>query len=161
MKKILFVDQEKCTGCRMCEVVCSWKHEGECNPALSRIQVVSDRSKSANFTVVCEQCEKALCQESCPAGAIYYNAEFGAYIVDEKKCIGCKICLSVCPVGAIGFNTKNGIAIKCDLCEGEPQCVKYCPLGAIEFIEPDKVSLKKKHLVAEKFIYETATGQKL
>lgn len=159
MQKILFVDQEKCTGCKMCEVVCSWKKEEECNPALARIQVVTDKSKSIDYTVVCEQCEKALCYESCPASAIYYNAEFNAWVVDEKKCIGCKTCISACPVAAMNFNTKKGVAIKCDLCEGDPQCVKYCPIGAIEFIEPEKAALKKKRLAAEKF-FQSSFGEK-
>jgi len=154
MKKILVIDEEKCTGCRMCEVVCSWWHEQEFNPALARIQIVSDKSESFDWAVVCQQCEKAMCQETCPAGAIYFNAEFNAYVVDEKKCIGCKMCISSCPVGAMGFNPEKGVSIKCDLCEGDPKCVKYCPAGAIEFIESEKVSLKKKYNVLQKFVQE-------
>jgi Fe-S-cluster-containing hydrogenase component 2 len=154
MKKVLVVDQEKCSGCRMCEVVCSWKREEQCNPALARIQVVSDRGKSVDYTVVCEQCEKALCMEACMPGAIHFNSTTGAYVVDPQKCIGCKVCISACPVGAMNFNPEKGVAVKCDLCEGDPQCVRFCPMGAIEFIEPEKAGLKKKRSVAGKFISE-------
>jgi Fe-S-cluster-containing hydrogenase component 2 len=36
-KKIMITDPEKCTGCRLCEVVCSVKHNGVSNPTLARI----------------------------------------------------------------------------------------------------------------------------
>jgi len=156
-KKILVINQEKCSGCRMCEIVCSYFNENEFNPALSRIQVISDKSKSIDFTIVCQQCEKALCQEVCISGAIYYDATIGAYKIDEKKCIGCKLCIISCPVGAMGFNTKNGVAMKCNLCDGEPKCVKYCFMEAIEFIEPEKVSIKKKIITVEKFLLSQKT----
>lgn len=138
----------------MCEVVCSWKHEKQCNPALSRIQVVSDRHRSIDYTVVCEQCEKALCKEACMPGAISFNTSTGAYVVESKKCIGCKLCITACPLGAMNFNSAGGVALKCDLCDGDPQCVRYCPMSAIEFIEPEKAGLKKRRAVADKFISE-------
>lgn len=33
MDKFLTVDADKCTGCRLCEQVCSVMHEGVSNPA--------------------------------------------------------------------------------------------------------------------------------
>ena len=40
MTRVLAVDYEKCTGCRLCELVCSVRHEGVSNPARSRIRIV-------------------------------------------------------------------------------------------------------------------------
>ena len=40
MDKVLTVDFEKCTGCRLCEQVCTVMHDGVSNPARSRIKVV-------------------------------------------------------------------------------------------------------------------------
>jgi len=36
MGKMLYVDIEKCTGCRLCELACSFRHYDEYNPAKSR-----------------------------------------------------------------------------------------------------------------------------
>jgi Fe-S-cluster-containing hydrogenase component 2 len=152
MKKVLFVDHTKCSGCRLCEVICSWFHEIEFNPSLARIKILSYRQKSIDVAIICEQCDKAPCQEVCLSGALSYNSEFNAYTIDEKKCIGCKLCITSCPVGAIGFNSKKGISFKCDLCKGEPKCVNFCPMGAIEFIEPEKISSKKKSTIAKKLL---------
>ncbi len=38
--KVLVVNHEKCTGCRLCELVCAVKHDGISNPARSRIKVM-------------------------------------------------------------------------------------------------------------------------
>jgi len=38
MEKILMIDYQKCTGCRLCELVCSVMHDGVSNPARSRCQ---------------------------------------------------------------------------------------------------------------------------
>jgi len=40
MSKVLMIDYEKCTGCRICEMACSAKHEGAINPFQSRIKIV-------------------------------------------------------------------------------------------------------------------------
>jgi len=37
MSKVLVIDYHKCTGCRLCELVCSVVNEGVSNPARSRI----------------------------------------------------------------------------------------------------------------------------
>ena len=41
MEKVLVVDVDKCTGCKVCEMVCSLHHEKEVNPIKSRIHVIS------------------------------------------------------------------------------------------------------------------------
>ena len=40
MQKMLIVDSEKCTGCRLCEVACSAGHDGISNPLKARIHIV-------------------------------------------------------------------------------------------------------------------------
>ncbi len=160
-KKVLVVNYEKCSGCRMCEVVCSWRHQQEFNPAKSAIQIVTLRDKSVDIPIICQQCDKAMCQQVCQPKAISYNSEYFAYIVDEQKCIGCKMCISACPVGAMNFDPDKGVAIKCDLCKGVPQCVRYCPMGALEYIDADKISIKKKYVVAEKFFTEILSAKSL
>ena len=149
-RKILLIDVDKCTGCRICELACSWVHEGVFNPLKSRISVISSRRDGIDIPMVCQQCDTPLCQDVCPTAAISRDEETGAIIVDENKCIGCRMCLIACPFGGLSFDTEKHVAIKCDLCGGDPACVKYCPVKAIEYIEADKVGLTRRRAGAEK-----------
>lgn len=38
--KVLAVDPQKCNGCKLCEIACSLFHDGEVDPARSRIHVL-------------------------------------------------------------------------------------------------------------------------
>ncbi|MGC8817455.1 MAG: 4Fe-4S binding protein, partial [Candidatus Hadarchaeum sp.] len=39
-RKILYIDPLDCTGCRNCEIACSYAKEGLVNPQKSRIRVL-------------------------------------------------------------------------------------------------------------------------
>ena len=39
MHRMLHMEPSLCTGCLQCEMACSYEHEGEFNPARSRIRV--------------------------------------------------------------------------------------------------------------------------
>ena len=139
-KRIVW-DQSKCTGCRVCEAICSFTKEGEFNPVKSRCKILRTIEDSVLYKVrvSCLQCEKPYCQEVCPAGAIIEN-DNGVKVTDESKCIGCRMCELACPVGAITVNMEKGVSLKCDLCkdENEPQCVEYCYTGALQYIASEK-----------------------
>jgi NAD-dependent dihydropyrimidine dehydrogenase PreA subunit len=52
-------------------------------------------------------------------------------ILDEKKCINCKICVSICPMGVyedIGDKVLVANEEECIACMG---CVPACPVEAI------------------------------
>jgi carbon-monoxide dehydrogenase iron sulfur subunit len=102
-QKILKVDFEKCTGCRLCELVCAVKHHNVSNPARSRIRIIKWESEGIYVPMVCQQCEDAPCVAACPAKALSRNPETGRVELDYDKCIGCRTCVSVCPFGAIQF----------------------------------------------------------
>jgi len=154
MERIV-LDLAKCCGCRVCEAICSVVHEGEFNPVKSRIKVVRtiEGEILRSVPVFCLQCEEAYCKAVCPANAITQDAN-GTKIVDEEKCIGCKLCEIACPVGAITVNPEKHVAIKCDLCAGlaESQCVKYCYSVALKRLSSEKVGLALARAKAEKFI---------
>ena len=38
--RVLAVDPQKCNGCKLCEIACSLFHDGEVDPARSRIHVL-------------------------------------------------------------------------------------------------------------------------
>ncbi len=98
-----------------------------------------------HFPRSCLHCETPACVTVCPTGASYKRAEDGIVLVDEDKCIGCKLCSWACPYGAREYSETQGTMKKCTLCvdrihnehlpesERVPACVQACPTGARHF----------------------------
>lgn len=150
MEKVLMIDYEKCTGCRLCELVCSVMHDGVSNPARSRIKVMKWESEGIYVPVSCQQCEDAPCMNVCPVKAIFRDEETDALMVDYSVCIGCRSCVVVCPFGAMNYNVIDKRVFKCDLCGGDPQCAKFCEVHAISYVDAARVSTFKKKDAAER-----------
>jgi len=144
MAKTLYIDYQKCTGCRLCELVCAVFHDGISNPARSRIKVMKWEAEGLYIPMTCQQCQDAPCMNVCPVKAISRDEELGRVFVDYDVCIGCRSCVAVCPFGAMNFNIRDKQVFKCDLCDGEPQCVRFCEEKAIDYLEMDDVSIYKK-----------------
>jgi carbon-monoxide dehydrogenase iron sulfur subunit len=155
--KSITVNIDRCTGCRLCELACSLKNSGECNPAAAFIQVVGF-DELFSVPILCLQCEKPYCANVCPTGAILRDSATGAVTVSKARCIGCKLCSVACPFGNISFSSSKRVAVKCDLCGGEPQCVTFCPTKALEFKEADTAMASKRSTLSEKLrkAYEEA-----
>lgn len=135
--KILFTNQRTCTGCRSCELACSFYHYKENNPSRALLRIVKKEEKSLDIPIVCRHCAKAPCMETCPVKAIFRDSKTGAVKISQDKCIGCKICISACPFGIIVVDPKTQEVRKCDLCDGNPSCARVCPTGAIIFERSD------------------------
>jgi carbon-monoxide dehydrogenase iron sulfur subunit len=154
VKRIVW-NGDQCTGCRVCEAICSFVKEGEFNPVKARGRVVRmvDKQVLYNVRITCLQCENAFCQAICPSGAITENGA-GAKIVNEKNCRGCRMCEMACPIGAITVSHEKRVAIKCDQCADltEPQCVKYCFSGALQYLPDEKVGITLARAKTEKFL---------
>ena len=150
MAKVLYIDHQKCTGCQLCELVCSVSHDGISNPARSRIRVVKWEAEGLYIPMSCQQCQDAPCLNVCPVKAISRNEELEKVVVDYDVCIGCRSCVSACPFGAMAFNPIDRKVFKCDLCDGEPQCVRFCEEKAVDFVEADKVNSSKRRQAAER-----------
>jgi Fe-S-cluster-containing hydrogenase component 2 len=144
MEKLLIVNHEKCTGCRLCEMVCSVKHTGVNNPARSRIHVIKWPMEGFELPMLCQQCVEAPCIAVCPNDALSRDALLGQVNLSYDLCIGCKMCVTACPFGGMGFDTIAQHVIKCDLCDGDPTCVRFCDPGALQFVPASSVSLLKK-----------------
>jgi len=153
-EKMLNVDYSKCTGCRTCEMVCSLIKEGKCNPLLSRNRVIKFEAKGISIPTTCANCGKPYCMLVCPVNAISINAETAAVVVDETKCVGCRACAAVCPLGQASYHPERKVAIKCDLCEGDPQCVKFCPSGAISYGTIDQSLMSRRREFYAKILEE-------
>ena len=161
MEKMLVVNPDLCTACRICELVCSFKHHGEFNPAKSRIKITFFPKDFFYYPSVCSQCEEAPCVNVCPANALKRDPVTGIVELDKLRCIGCKQCMQACPFGAMGFDTGEGSAEKCDLCGGDPECTKYCFFGALGYKEPEVAMTHRSKLFAEKIknTYTEETGE--
>jgi len=149
MTKQLMIKPEKCIGCRTCEIVCSFGKMKAFNPKNSAVSVMAYEQAAVNIPVMCLQCEEPTCLKVCPMQAIT-RAEDGTVIINDDKCIVCKMCVNACPLGNITFSPVTRKVIKCDRCGGEPLCSQFCPAGAIIFEEPDK-GLGRKQVIAEHF----------
>jgi len=67
MSRKLTVVPEKCSGCKLCEVVCSINRFGINNPKKSCIRVmVVYPHPVIRMPIICRQCKVPKCQENCP-----------------------------------------------------------------------------------------------
>ncbi|HHV37892.1 MAG TPA: 4Fe-4S dicluster domain-containing protein [Tepidimicrobium sp.] len=146
MAKGIVISPDKCTGCRICELACSFIKNDSFNPKDSAIAVLPYDSVGLQVPMTCLQCDDPHCMTVCTVGAITKDPKTGVVKVDDEKCIGCKMCVSACPFGNMTYSSRHEGVVKCDLCDGEPQCVKLCPSDAIEYKELDGPLNKRKNI---------------
>lgn len=149
--KVLMINYEKCTGCRLCELVCVASHEGVSNPSRSRIRVMKWEAEGLYVPMSCQQCQDAPCLNVCPVKAISRDEDLGRVLVNYDVCIGCRSCVVVCPFGAMHFDPVDRKVAKCDLCDGDPQCVRFCDMKAVDYVVANDVHLRRKRDAAKKF----------
>lgn len=149
-RRFVSVDPSKCTGCGICEYACTLeKGESVWNPIRSRIRVVR-MGPLFNFALACRFCEDAQCVKACPEKALSQSEKTGMIIVKENKCKGCDWCVQACPHGGITLHSDTGIAMICDLCDGEPKCVEFCPEEALDLVTTDEEAEKRFNETIEK-----------
>ncbi len=121
---------------------------------------------TVHFPRSCLHCETPDCVTVCPTGASYKRAEDGIVLVDEDKCIGCKLCSWACPYGAREYSEARGVMQKCTLCvdriyndsfeeiDRQPACVMACPTRARHFGDLGDPDSAVSKLVAERGGYD-------
>jgi len=140
MKRV-YVNEEWCLGCHLCEYNCAFANASLARMAdlkgkkiFPRVHVEGD--DKITFAVSCRHCTDPLCVKSCIAGAI--RKKDGVVRIDRNKCVGCFTCVLVCPYGALAPG-EDGVMQKCELCTdnacGAPACVTGCPNNAIVYEE--------------------------
>lgn len=138
MKRV-YVNEEWCLGCHLCEYNCAFANSGmkdmaelKGKPIFPRIHIEGDDKIS--YAVSCRHCTDPICVMSCIAGAI--SKRDGVVVIDKNKCVGCLTCVLVCPYGALA-PSESGVMQKCELCttnsRGEPACAAGCPNHAIVY----------------------------
>lgn len=160
-------DLRRCDGCQsqgkppMCTAACI---EGHFIPVGQQWLEVFEYELSGGGTqfvpAPCMQCQNAPCVSVCPVGATWTTPE-GITLIDQQRCIGCRLCMAACPYGRRFFNwgepvippeahfveysvehqmpAKKGTVMKCSFCSewaraGRlPFCVLGCPNKAIYY----------------------------
>jgi Fe-S-cluster-containing hydrogenase component 2 len=114
------VNSEKCTGCHLCEHVCSLFHLGVVNPEKSAIRIQKDDlNTSMNTPLVCRQCKDMKCLEG----------EDVMEKFEKKQFLWERTRAERCPFDSLHIFGQD--AYHCDLCGGHPQCVSVCTSAAI------------------------------
>lgn len=152
--KTVFVNPERCIGCKQCQIACAVGHSETKNlyQALTeerkprpRVLVAPGLYLDTSFPNKCRHCDPAPCLTVCPTGAISRDVDMDIVLVDGDRCIACAMCALVCPFDVITFYPSykarfdRAVAIKCDHCierqreGGVPACVDACKVGALVF----------------------------
>lgn len=157
---VLVMDLRTCDGCKSCTRACQKGHY--LAPDQEWIKVYSMKATTGETYFMprtCMQCEDSPCLRVCPVGASF-RADDGVILVDQNRCIGCRMCMAACPYEARYFNwsdppkvprlpmasgptpenpvpQQKGTVGKCTFCsdrihQGQlPHCVEECPMGVL------------------------------
>lgn len=154
--KTVFVNPERCIGCKQCQIACAIEHSMSKNvyeavfekpTPRPRILVAPGLYLDTSFPNKCRHCEPAPCIAVCPTGAISRDTDLDIVLIDDYKCITCAMCAMVCPFDVLTFypspriKLDKPVALKCDHCierqrKGDiPACVEACKVDALVFGE--------------------------
>jgi molybdopterin-containing oxidoreductase family iron-sulfur binding subunit len=186
----MIVDLRYCDGCQsqvtppQCTTACI---EGHLAPEpMEWIEVFEFEltGEGSQFVPVpCLHCQNPPCVNVCPVGATFSTPE-GVVLIDQQRCIGCRICMAACPYDRRFFNwgeppvppeallvdyspdhqvpAQKGTVMKCDLCPDLaragtlPYCAQACPNNAIYYgdLEEDIATNGQSVVRASQFMSE-------
>jgi molybdopterin-containing oxidoreductase family iron-sulfur binding subunit len=186
----MIIDLRSCDGCQgvggppRCTTACI---EGHFAPEpMEWIQVFEEELPGGGTRFVptpCQQCQNPPCNNVCPVGATFSTPE-GTVLIDQDRCIGCRICMAACPYDRRFFNwgeapvppqarladysaehqvpARKGTVMKCDFCPDMaragtlPYCVQACPNRAIYYgdLEEDIATNGRAVVPASRFLAE-------
>ncbi|MBI2355313.1 MAG: 4Fe-4S dicluster domain-containing protein [Deltaproteobacteria bacterium] len=142
----LKVEEEKCWGCKACEVACKQENRAPDGVRLIRISEDGPHRNDGRWHFVfranrCRHCQEPACAAACPADAISRRTD-AVVVLERDTCSGCRACIAACPYDAISFDEAAGVAVKCNLCHHRldrgllPACADNVCLGhCIHLIE--------------------------
>ena len=172
----MVIDLRNCDGCKstgkppQCTEACIQGHFAP--QPMEWIQVYEPELPGGGTQFIptpCQQCQNPPCVNVCPVGATFSSPE-GIVLIDQQRCIGCRLCMEACPYDRRFFNwgqppippeatwteydpmnqspAIKGTVMKCNFCPhlasaGElPYCAQACPHHAIYYgdLEEDLAS---------------------
>ncbi|MEN6310207.1 MAG: 4Fe-4S dicluster domain-containing protein [Acidobacteriota bacterium] len=151
MAKVIMIHADKCTGCRNCELACSFIQEGAFRPLLARVHAYSWEREGVSVPMMCQHCEDAPCITVCPTGAMHRNKATDTVDWNSTTCIKCRMCTIACPFGNAVYDSQTNRIIKCNMCNGDPECVRFCPSEALTYAEGTVAVRSRKKAYAAKF----------
>lgn len=151
-------DARRCTGCKTCVFACKDYRNNDTDVAYRQVYEYAggsweqgsgglwEQGAGANcfawfVSVACNHCERPVCVEVCPTGAMHKDADTGLVSVNTRRCVGCGYCALSCPYHAPKVDRAAGHSVKCDGCASRvaaglpPICVAACPMRALDFDE--------------------------
>jgi Fe-S-cluster-containing dehydrogenase component len=134
--KQLFIDPQRCIGCRACVEACSEcpSHGGV---AMIHLDDLARATTVQTAPTVCMHCDDPACASVCPADAIHKGRDGVVHTAMTERCIGCGSCALACPFGVPKIDSNLELMMKCDLCYDRtsrdlaPMCATVCPSGAL------------------------------
>ena len=100
----MLINTKKCVGCSACRIACQMKNHLDPEESFIKYHEIETGEYPNVYNEIvptqCMHCEDAPCAAVCPTHATYIT-DSGVVLVDEEKCIGCKMCTKVCPRDAI------------------------------------------------------------
>lgn len=145
------IEQDRCTGCKACQIACKDKNNLEPGQLLRTVIEYEEggfvkegegyRHSVVTFftSMSCNHCESPSCIDACSVGAIIKRDKDGIVYIDNDKCVGCLSCEDACAYESPVFNLRTEKMEKCDFCmdlldKGEtPACVAACPIHALHY----------------------------
>jgi dimethyl sulfoxide reductase iron-sulfur subunit len=152
------IDLRRCDGCKACTDACQKEHYlPKDQEWIKVLKSTNDAGLNSYFVRICNMCENPPCLKVCPTAATFKRDD-GVVLIDQNKCIGCRMCMVACPYEARYFNyneplkpktpfanpmpefpvpQQKGTVGKCILCvhnadKGKiPFCVEACTMDAL------------------------------
>ncbi len=163
-KFVMVFDLSKCDGCKKCTEACQTMHYTEPDREWIKVFTMHDAKAEAPYYLPkpCFHCDNPTCTKVCPVNATFKRQD-GIVLIDNERCIGCRMCMAACPYSTRFFNWSHpgsaqraavgnityspeqsvprrmGTVEKCDFCpdmirQGKlPACVSGCPMDVIYF----------------------------
>lgn len=156
------IDLRRCDGCKKCTDACQETHSLPKDHEWIKVYELTTKDGGKRYMPrTCMQCENPPCLKVCPVEATFKNDE-GVVLVNQDRCIGCRLCMAACPYEARYFNYddppkpksaianpmpefpvpgQKGTVGKCVLCVhytqvGQlPACVGACTMNALYIAE--------------------------
>jgi molybdopterin-containing oxidoreductase family iron-sulfur binding subunit len=155
---VMVIDLRRCENKQKCMKACRREHSLHEGQEWIKTYEMEDASGQSYFMPKsCMHCDEPPCVNVCPVGATY-KVEDGVVLVDQDRCIGCRMCMAACPYDVRVFNWEDplpaqntlgkptpefpvpqqkGTVGKCEMCVHNtrvgklPHCVKACPNNAL------------------------------